>query len=177
MKNIAAILAMTCLLASCENDIEKIKLVGSGKNEPVERAVNIKILYSDSAKVKVELTAPVMDHYIGEKAYLEMPNGLKAIFYTDRLEVKSKLTADYGIRYENEQKMVVRKNVVVINEKGNQLNTEHLVWDEQQEKLLSNEFVKITTADEIMYGTGFEANQDFSKYRIFNIKGTISLKK
>ena len=73
--------------------------------------------------------------------------------------------------------MIVRKNVVVINEKGNQLNTEHLVWDEKQQKLLSNEFVKITTPDEIMYGTGFEANQDFSKYRIFNIKGTISLKK
>ena len=164
-------------LAACENDIEKIKLLGSGKNEPVERAVNIKILYSDSARVQVELTAPIMDHYVAEKMYLEMPKGLKAVFYTDQMEVKSKLTADYGIRYENEQKMVVKKNVVVINEKGSQLNTEHLVWDEKQQKLLSNEFVKITTQDEIIYGTGFEANQDFSKYRIFNIKGTIALKK
>ena len=169
--------ALLLLLVACENDIEKIKLVGSGKNEPVERAVNIRLLYSDSAHVKVELTAPVMEHFVGEKTYLEMPKGLKAVFYTEQLAVKSKLTADYGIRYEAEQKMVVRKNVVVINEKGNQLNTEYLEWDEKQQKLLSNEFVKITTKDEIMYGTGFEANQDFSKYRIFNIKGTLSLKK
>ena len=27
--------------------------------------------------------------------------------------------------------------------------------------------------DEIIYGTGFEANQDFTKYRIFNVEGTI----
>ena len=73
--------------------------------------------------------------------------------------------------------MIARKNVVVVNEKGEQLNTENLVWDEKSEKLLSNEFVKITSKDEIIYGTGFEANQNFSKYKIFNIKGTISLKK
>ena len=65
--------------------------------------------------------------------------------------------------------------MVVVNEKGEQLNTEHLVWDEKQEKLLSDEFVKITTKDEIIFGNGFEANQDFSKYRIFKIKGTISI--
>ena len=37
-------------------------------------------------------------------------------------------------------------------------------------------FVKITTADEIIFGDGFESNQDFTKYKIFKIRGTISLK-
>jgi len=165
------------LITGCENDIEKVKLVGKGEKEPVESAVNIKILYSDSSKVKVELTAPLTNHFIGEKAYLELPKGFKAIFYSEQLEVKSQLTADYGIRYEKEQKMEARKNVVAINQNGDQLNTEHLIWDERREKLLSDEFVKITTKDEIIYGSGFEANQDFSKYKIFNIKGTISIKK
>jgi lipopolysaccharide export system protein LptC len=167
----------TFLFSSCENDIEKVKLVGSGRNEPVEKAVNIKILYSDSARVQVELTAPLMERYLGAKASLEMRKGFLALFYTNSLAVKSRLSADYGIRYEHEQKMIARKNVVVINEKGEQLNTEHLVWDEKAQKLLSNEFVKITTKEEIIYGTGFEANQDFSQYKIFNIKGTLALKK
>ena len=34
-----------------------------------------------------------------------------------------------------------------------------------------------TRKDEIIYGTGFEANQDFTRYKIFNIKGTISINK
>ena len=165
------------LLTSCENDIEKVRLLGIHEQSAVESGKNIKILYSDSAKVQVEVTAPVMNHYSVENPYLEMPKGLKAVFYDDKLNVKSRLSADYGIRYERDQKMEARKNVVVINEKGEQLNTEHLVWDEKREKLLSDEFVKITRKDEIIYGTGFEANQDFTKYKIFNIKGTISVNK
>ena len=72
--------------------------------------------------------------------------------------------------------MEARKNVEVINEKGDKLNTEHLTYDMADGKLRSDEFVKITTADEIIYGTGLEANEDFSRYRIFNIKGIINLK-
>jgi LPS export ABC transporter protein LptC len=169
--------SIVLLCVSCENDIEKIKLIGSGKDQPVEKAVNVKIIYSDSARVKVELTAPLMERFISDRPAIEMPKGFRAVFYSDKLEVRSRLSADYGIRYESEQRMEARKNVVAVNEKGDQLNTEHLIWDERSGKLLSNEFVKITTPDEIMYGTGFEANQDFSKYTIFNIKGTISLNK
>ena len=169
--------AAAFFIAGCENDIEKVKLFGSHEQSPAESVKNIKIIYSDSAEVKAELTAPVMNRYTHEKPYLEMPVGLKVIFYDQALNVKSRLSAEYGIRYERDQKMEARKNVVVVNEKGEQLNTEHLIWDERKEKLLSDEFVKITRKDEIIYGTGFEANQDFSKYKIFNIKGTIFVNK
>lgn len=170
-----ALLVCTCLLSGCENDLEKVKLYGKGKELPIESGRNIKILYSDSARVQVEVNAPVLDRYDTENPYVEMPQGLRAFFYNDRMEVKSRLTADYGIRHERQQRMEARKNVVVVNEKGEQLNTEHLIWDEKQEKLRSDQFVKITTKDEIIFGNGFEANQDFSKYRIFKIKGTISI--
>ena len=160
---------------SCENDLEKVRLYSKGKNTPQETAKSIKILYSDSARVKVELTAPVLNRYETDNPYIEMPRGLHTVFYNSRMEPNSKLDAKYGIRYERDQRMEARKNVVVINEKGEKLETEHLIWDEKQEKLLSDDFVKITTKDEIIFGNGFEANQDFSKYKIFNIKGTISL--
>jgi LPS export ABC transporter protein LptC len=162
-------------LVSCENDLEKVKLYSKGDLAPSESARNIKILYSDSARVQVEMTAPVLNHFETENPYVEMPDGLVATFFNDSLEVKSRLRADYGIRYERDQKMEARKNVKLVNQKGETLDTEHLIWDERKEKLFGDEFVKITTKDEIIYGNGFEANQDFSKYKIFNIKGTISL--
>jgi len=96
---------------------------------------------------------------------------------TDEMLERLERTASLLKQLQKEQKMEARKNVVAINQNGDQLNTEHLIWDERREKLLSDEFVKITTKDEIIYGSGFEANQDFSKYKIFNIKGTISIKK
>ena len=71
--------------------------------------------------------------------------------------------------------MEARKNVVVVNQKGDRLNTEHLIWDEKKQKLISDEFVKITTKDQIIYGDGFEANEDFTKYKIFKTRGTIPI--
>ena len=161
----------------CENDMEKVKLLSGNVISPTETASEIRMLYSDSGKVQVEMLAKELNRFDTENPYIEMPKGLKANFFDDSMYVKSKLTADYGIRFEREKKMEARKNVVVTNEKGETLNTEHLIWDEKTEKLKSDEFVKITTKDQIIYGNGFEANQDFSKYKIFNIKGTISINK
>ena len=177
MNTARAFFLFFCLSAlfSCENDLNKVKLYSKEKISPQESAKNIKILYSDSAHLEVELTAPLLNHFETQNPYIEMPKGFNALFYNNKLEVKSKLFADYGIRYERDQRMEARKNVTVINEKGEKLNTEHLIWDERKEKLYSDEFVKITTKDEIIFGNGFEANQDFSKYKIFNIKGMISL--
>ena len=129
MKLLRTFFLLFCLplLLSCENDLDKVKLYSKGKTSPQETAKNIKILYSDSAHLEVVLTAPLLNHYEAENPYIEMPKGFKAVFYNDKLEVKSKLDADYGIRYERDQRMEARKNVTVINEKGEKLNTEHLI--------------------------------------------------
>jgi len=116
-----------------------------------------------------------MNEYLTENPYLEMPKGMKAIFYDEALNVKSRITADYAVRYEKEEKMEARKHVVVINEKGEELDTEHLIWDQKREKLISDEFVTIKQKDQTIFGYGFEANQDFSKYRIFNPSGTFAV--
>jgi len=174
-KKLLGLLLILAILTSCENDIEKVKLLSTRSVEPVETATNIRVLFSDSAKLQVEMLAPELNHFEAENPYIEMPRGLKATFYDDSMKVKSILTADYGVSYEKDQKMEARKNVVVVNKKGETLNTEHLIWDARKEKLTSDEFVKITTKDEVVYGDGLEANQDFSRYKIFNIKGTFPI--
>ena len=175
IRSISVYSLLFLVLTGCENDLNKVKFYAKSTSSPVETAKNIRIIYSDSAMVQVEVKAPKMERYETENPYFEMTKGLTATFFDNQLNVKSKLDADYGIRYEKDQKIEARKNVVVINEKGDQLNTEHLVWDEKRSKLTSDEFVKITTKDEVIYGNGFEANQDFSKYKIFNVKGTFPI--
>ncbi len=164
-------------IISCENDIEKVKMVTTKTDTPSESAKKITIYYSDSAKVKVKVKAQKMNHFITEEPYLEMPEGINVEFFDDSMKVISHLTANYAIKYEKKDIMEAKSNVVVVNQKGEQLNTEHLIWDENKQMISSPEFVKITTADEIIYGNGFESNQLFTKYKIFDIKGTISLNK
>ena len=41
--------------------------------------------------------------------------------------------------------------------------------------VFTEDFVKITTKDEVIYGEVLESNQDFTKYTIKKIRGTIML--
>ena len=60
--------------------------------------------------------------------------------------------------------------------KGDKLNTEHLIWNAITKKIFTDEFVKITTKDETIWGDGLVANQDFSDYQIKNVKGQVYMK-
>ena len=167
----------TWVLSACENDIEKITLVTGKKKDPVETSEGLTILYSDSARVKVKITAPKLVRYDTEKPYTELPAGVHVEFYDQAMLITSTLDAKYALRKDTESVMEAKNDVVVVNTKGEKLNTEHLIWNEKTAKISSDKFVKITTADKIIYGNGFEANQDFTSYKIFNIKGTITINK
>jgi len=169
-------ISLISTLLSCETDIKKVKFITTRDNFAVESAKDAEIIYSDSAIIKVKIIAPQLDRYIDKDPYIELPKGIEILFYDGDFEVASQLTADYAISYENEGRMEAKGNVVLINEQGEKLNTEHLIWDEAKDLIYSNEFVKITTADEIIMGDGFESNQNFTKFKIKNIQGTITIK-
>ncbi|HNQ11693.1 MAG TPA: LPS export ABC transporter periplasmic protein LptC [Bacteroidia bacterium] len=160
---------------ACSNDLEKVDQISSKKEIPIESSKNVEVLYSDSAVVKVKVLAPEMDRYVHPEEYLELPKGVHLTFYDNQYQASSTLKANYAIRKVQEQKMEARGNVEVVNNKNEKLNTEKLIWDENNRKIYTDAFAKITTDKEIIYGNGFEANEDFTQYRIFNIKGIIDL--
>lgn len=173
---VLAYIAISLAFTACENDIEQVNLITSKKKIPSESGKNVLIVYSDSARIKMKLNAAQLDHYDGENAYVEFPKGVNVFFYNDQNKLESNLKANYAIRYEKSNMMEAKNNVIVINNKGEKLNTEHLFWDEKKEQIYSDVFVKITTKTEIIMGEGLESNQDFSKYKFKKIKGTINVK-
>jgi lipopolysaccharide assembly outer membrane protein LptD (OstA) len=81
--------------------------------------------------------------------------------------------ADYAKLFEQSSLMIAKNNVKVRNIDGDLLESEELIWDQEKKRSLFREFVKITTQHEVIYGNGFVSNQNFTKYTIKNIKGTI----
>ncbi|HVA98994.1 MAG TPA: LPS export ABC transporter periplasmic protein LptC [Bacteroidia bacterium] len=163
------------LLSACENNISTVKIITSQSNLPLQTGKNVEIIYTDSAKLKVKLTSPEMNRFPGKSPYTECPKGVNVIFYSDSGTINSTLTSDYAIRYENTGKMEAKNDVVLVNKKGDKLNTEDLIWDQQKQIIYTNDFVKITTANEVIYGDGLQSNQSFTQYKILNITGTINL--
>ncbi len=154
----------------------EIKKIASPDEANIEIGKKIELLYSNEGKVRARLIAPELLRHRTKVPFTEMPKGLKMYFYNDTMVSESKLTAKYGITYEKSNEMIVRDSVVVINLKGEKLETEELIWNDQTQKITSNKFVKIQTRDEIIYGDGLEANSDLTNYKIKKIRGTIRLK-
>ncbi|MFL5765185.1 MAG: LPS export ABC transporter periplasmic protein LptC [Bacteroidia bacterium] len=168
--------------AACENDIAEVNSItaSNAKNLPLESSTNVEIIYSDSAIVRAKLNSPQIDRYAGKKPYLELPKGMNILFYKEDRSEQSRLTANYGIAYDNgsgvTEKMEAKGNVIVVNEKGEKLNTEHLTWNALTKMIYTDDFVKITTRDQVIWGNGMEAKQDFSEYRILDVQGEIDVK-
>ena len=142
---------------------------------PIETIKDCEIIYSDSAKVRVLLNATLMNRYADEKTYVEFKDGLKVQFFDVNGKKESELNADYAIVDDGNDLMLAESNVVVRNIEGDILETEKLNWNQQKEEIFTDEFVKITTENEVIFGEGLVSNQNFSKYTIRKIKGTINI--
>jgi LPS export ABC transporter protein LptC len=163
-------------LSACGNDIAEVEALVEKFDTTIERATNVEILYSDSAHVRVRVTGPTMLNHLDRRdPHQEFPDGLVVDFFGEGKEVESRLTAKYGVRYPNEGLVIVRDSVVWQSIEQEKLETSELRWDERQKKVYTNKFVRITRPDEIVYGHGFEANQDFSYSKIQAIEGRIKV--
>jgi LPS export ABC transporter protein LptC len=139
----------------------------------VEHGKNIKLYYSEDAIVKICITAPAVAKYTSDNPYIEFTEGLHADFFNGTSgNVTSTLDADYGIRYEKELKTVVRRNVVVVNEKNETLHTEELTWDEKKHIIYTDKQVIIKTETDTIFGQGMEADEQFSRYTILKPGGS-----
>jgi LPS export ABC transporter protein LptC len=104
-----------------------------------------------------------------------MQKGITGYFYNDSGKVESYLTAEKGISYQTEKITEVSQNVQVMNNKGERLNTEKLIWDQKKQIIYTDKFVRITTKNEVLTGDGMESKQDFSNWVIKKPRGVISL--
>lgn len=156
--------------------MEDVKKVTSTYTGPLEVQKNIHYTYSDSARITTVLKAPEAHSYSQlEEPYLEFIKGINVEFFDDSGQSESRITANYAIRYTEKKQWNARDSVVFVNQKGEKLNTDFLVWDEESGKIHSDDHVKITTPSQIIMGKGFESDQTFSYYKIYKVTGEIWL--
>lgn len=174
---LSVILAILALLSGgCENDIERINMLTDDTETPTVKGTNIKVIYSDSAKVKVQIMAPTYEQFPNaERPYMEFPDGMQVYFYDDSLKMESEITADYTIYYIEEHLWHATSNVVARRfDNGDALYTEELFWNESEKRIYSDTYTKVHNEDNVLYGArGFRSNQDLSNWQLIGSSGTI----
>lgn len=172
------LMALLIALSSCKNKKEDIDALVNKTILQEDKATDVTIIMSKNGRVEGRLFAKdFIRNDVAKPPFTDIKNGLKLEIYGDSMNVESTLTARYARYYEAAGNIIVRDSIVIINKKGEKLSTEELVWNQKLEKFYTEKFVRITTATQVIYGDGMEANQDFTWYRIHNIKGILQVNK
>jgi len=173
---IKSIVLAVAMLISCKNDIEVISSLANIDNLPSQTIFNLETIYTDSAKIQLIVKSKLVKRYNQEEyPYLEFPKGMECFFYDENEIVESQLSTKYAIYHEVDELWEAKDSIVIINANGEILNTEQLFWDENKKLIYTNKFVSITTSNEIIYGDGMEANENFTDWKIMKPRGTFYL--
>lgn len=161
---------------SCKNDLAEVARLAGKEDTGIEQMKEVEIIYSDSAIVRVKIIAPVLIRHTTERSpYEEFPSGVRVSFFNPLGQIESVLTANYAIRYANEGRIIARDSVVWKSESEEQLETEELIWEESAGKIYSDKFVTIKRPGEVIYGVGFETDQEFTQWTINAPEGEFQL--
>ncbi|MEY4930470.1 MAG: export transporter periplasmic protein LptC [Bacteroidota bacterium] len=137
---------------------------------PLREVEDITLYHTEKNRMKVVLKAKKINEL--QNGDQEFPEGIFIEFYDDLGKITSTLRANSAYHFKAEDKWRGLGDVVVINiEKKQQLNTEELFWKQSTKKIFTEKFVTIKLENEILFGTGFEADQDLSNYKMKNPEG------
>ena len=171
-----AVLAMI-LFFSCEDSTSTLKQINRFNENPVGIAYDIKMIYTDSAKVKAILTAPVnLDYTHLSFKYSEFPDGLKIIFYNDQ-DKENTVVANYGILYNQTKIVDLKGNVILFSHDGSRLETDQLYWDAEKEWLFTERPFDFENEDYDLEAIRLDTNKEFSKFQTGKLTGTIAVEK
>lgn len=178
MKYVFFLLGIAALFSSCENDLEEVNKFVNKDDVSIEIANDVEIIYSDSAYVKVKIKAPIMKRFLTrEDPHERFPKGIDVVFFGERTnKEQSHLTSKFAIRREKKGEIIVRDSVVWWSEQGERLETEELIWDEKKRIVHTNRFVTIYKKDEVINGFGFEANEEFTHWKIKSVDAKLNMK-
>lgn len=170
MKWLFAIIIIAALIAGCESGKVQPNVSSEFTTEelPAQESWNSTILFSDSGITKAVMEVGHVRIYSQSQETI-IDSGLKIDFYNKAEEVATVLTARWGRVDDVTRDLYAYKNVVAENDSGVTLETEKLKWRNSDEKIVSDEFVTITTPNETIKGYGFESDQTLSNYVIYRI--------
>lgn len=164
-----------CLIFAAVSCEDKFKPTQSNLNTddiPSQESWNSEVVFSDSGIVKAVLKAGHISVY-SNKGYTLIDSGAMVDFYKNKIRV-STLTGKRGKIYDKSKDIEVYDSVKVVNNEGNELQTQKLFWNNKLQRVSSDEFVKINTPTETIEGIGFESDQSLKNYKIFKVSGTFS---
>lgn len=159
-------------LLSCRESIDpESALIYDG---PINTAIDIHIIHSDSATHRSEIMAPQQLEFANGN--LEFPDGIEIKFYTPDGQLETTMRADRGYFLSEQNLYRGEGNVQIKNLiKDQRLQSEEIFWNQAEKKIYTDKFVTIQERQTIFNGTGMEADDSFSNYQLKQVRDSRTL--
>ena len=159
------------LFLSCSNGTEITQ--NSYKYQLLnDTAEDISISYFNEDKLEFKLIASEMSQGSNENIF---QYGIEVYVFNVKLDTILTIKSDYAFQNKIDDVFEAKKNVILINNKNEQLMTEHLLWNTKSKTIYTEELVTIKTDSQIIMGYGFETDENFESYTLSNLTGKIYL--
>ncbi len=173
----SVLLALAMFFSSCRKSEVK-QAAESLPREQIAALItdSVTTLISDSGITRYRIETPQWLVYDKtEPPYQEFPKGVYLEQFDADLSVQASLKSDYAYYDETAQQWTLRGHVHALNLKGEQFDTEELIWQQKTHRIFSDSSIIITRAKNIIEGVGFDSNEDMSKYTILNPTGVFPI--
>lgn len=172
-------LFITLIILSASSCDKKIDIIRKSDIEslPTQTVKDFTTTYTDSAKKQLVMSSSLMERYTNRKdPYWEFRSGIKVVFYDGRKEPVGTITSKYARYEENKKLWELKDSVIAVNEKKEIMETELLYWSQEKDLVYTDRFVRMTTEDQIVLGTGFESDPKLNSPHIRNVSATFYIK-
>ena len=171
-----AFVVYSCRGKLAEEDVKDISQM------PVQTADSITSVQTENGQIQMRMESPRMERYESDTLSTQLfPDGFAVYGYVDGGLLETSIVADNArhLKYsDGRESWAVFGNVVVKNLiKREVMETDTLYWDQKNEKIWTDCYVKMYSPDGFMQGYGMESDQRARNsviFRPFNSYGIVT---
>jgi LPS export ABC transporter protein LptC len=164
------------VLSCTKDEVTTIEAVKDRKASPGLAATQITTVVSDSGITRYRIFSDQWDIYDrAAEPYWEFPKGLHFERFDENLVIDANFHSNYARYHDYKKLWEFKKNVKAVNIKGEMFETDLLYWDQQQERIYTDKFIRVTQATRVITAVGFESDQSLTKYHFKNVQGIFAV--
>jgi len=171
---ILAGLSVVFFLIGCQNEISEIKAITDPKFVPVQSTYNASFSYSLDGVVRTKIYAQQLDQYVSDSSYLIAPKTFHIEFFDSLGDYTGTMRGNEAIFSQKSNKLWAKGDIVLENWKKEKLETNSLTFYLDSDLVYTPDFVKISSENSVIEGTGLRSDASFSNYEINQTSGNFN---
>ena len=133
---------------------------------------DVNTMISDSGHIRYNIKAEEWFVYSKRQPpYWAFEKGIYLEQYDTLMNIESTIKCDTAYYFNKTKLWKLIGNVNMTNPNNQRFYTDLLYWDQEEELIYSDAYIRVEQEDQITEGVGFSSNQDLSVWQIRNTKG------